>query len=248
MSTLTEITEAHSRRLSRMAQARDAQLRDAVDVRDRQLRALREAEKLYDAFDDEIAKASGKQRATDAKAEALRAGAIENVTDTLTAALEAAHHVRRDADVAAFEKRRLMEEDAEREFTLAIAAAAQPSGQAQKIRAAKMDKAKKEFDSALAAAQEQFRISRDAALVAQSRGSRDAERAFAAASRVGDASSTSARDTAERELQRGLAAIPAAATAFAEFKKETARIVADYRKAENAEFERFHKEVQALES
>jgi hypothetical protein len=248
MATLNEITEAHSKRLSRITQTRDTRLRDAVDARDRDLRALPAAAALFATFDQQIEDARGKQQATDAKAEAVRAGAIAAGSDQLAAALEEAHRVRRDADSAAFEQRRQAEDEAEREFILATgASASQPStSQAQKTRSAKIAKAKKEFDAALAAAQEQFRASRDAALVAESRGSRDAERAFAATSRVGQASLTVARASAERALAKALAAIPAAAAAFAEWRKETARIVADYRRAENEEFERFHREVHAL--
>jgi hypothetical protein len=248
MSTLNEITEAHSKRLSRITQTRDTRLREAGDARDRDLRALPAAAALFETFDEQIADARGKQLATDAKAEAARAGAIAAVGDTLAAALAEAHRVRRDADSAAFEERRHAEDEAEREFILAIgASASQPStSQAQKTRAAKIDKAKKQFDAALAAAQEQFRASRDAALVAESRGTRDADRAFAATSRVAEASSKVARATAERALAKALATIPAAAATFAEWSTETARIVADYRKAETEEFERFHRDVHAL--
>jgi hypothetical protein len=248
MPTLNQITEAHSKRLSRITQTRDSRLRDAVDTRDRDLRALPAAVRLYESFDERIADARDKQRSSDAKAEAVRAGAMQDVGDQLAASLEAAHRVRRDADVAAFQKRRQVEEDAEHEFILAIgAAASQPaSSQAQKVRAEKMTKAKKEFDAALAAAHEQFRASRDAALVAESRGSRDADRAFAATSRVGEASTKAARATAEQELARALMAIPAAAAEFADWRKETALIVADYKREETEEFERFHREVRAL--
>ncbi len=248
MPTLNEITEAHSKRLSRITHTRDSRLRDAVDTRDRDLRALPAAARLYEAFDAQIADARGKQRSSDAKAEAVRTAAMQEVSDQLAAALEDAHRIRRDADVGAFEKRRQAEAEAEHEFILAIgAAASQPSSsQAQKVRADTMAKAKKEFDAALAAAHEQFRASRDAALVAESRRSRDADRAFAATSRVGEASSKSARATAEQALAKALAAIPAAAAEFVEWRKETALIIADYKRAEQEEFERFHQLVQAL--
>ena len=135
------------------------------------LRALPAAATLYDAFDAQIAEARNRQLATDTKAESGRAGAHQEVGDALADALADAHRVRREADAAAFEKRRKAEEDAEHEFILALAAApSRPSTEAQKVRAEKLDKAKKEFDAALAAAQEQFRMSRDAALVAESRG------------------------------------------------------------------------------
>jgi hypothetical protein len=227
---------------------RDDRLREAVDARDRDLRALPAATKLYVAFEAQIAEALDRQRATDGKAEAARAGALAAVSDTLAAALADAQRVRRDADVKAFEKRRKAEEDAEREFMLALGSpAARPtSTAAQKIHAEKLERAKQEFDAALAANQEQFRNSRDAALVAESRESRDAERAFNAAARVGEASIKAARAAAEQTLARALAALPDAAAEFAEWRQATAQIVADFKREENEEFERFHKEVQAL--
>jgi hypothetical protein len=248
MATLTEITEGHSRRITKITQTRDGRLREATEIRDRHLRGLPAAAPLYDAFDAQIADARGKQLTTDARAEAARAAAHQEVGDALSDALANAHRVRRDADVAAFEKRRTAEEAAEHEFILALAAgAARPtSTDAQRIRAEKMEKAKKEFDAALAAAQEQFRVARDAALVAESRGSRDADRAFAATSKVSDSSSKASRATAEQALAKALGALPEAAPAFTAWRKETSAILADYKREENEEFERFHIEVQAL--
>jgi hypothetical protein len=246
MATLTEITEGHSKRISKITQVRDGRLRDATDIRDRHLRTLPEAAALYAAFDAHIADARGKQLGTDARAEAGRAAAHQEVGDALSDALANAHRVRREADVAAFEKRRKADADAEHEFILALAAGpARPSTDAQKIRAEKLEKAKKELDAALAAAQEQFRQSRDAALVAESRGSRDADRAFAATAKVSDGSSKAARATAEQALAKALGALPEAALEFAAWRKETSSIVADYKRAEAEEFERFHTEVQA---
>ena len=249
MKTLSQITEGHSKRISHITQRRDARLREALDARDRDLRALPKAKPLFEAFDAQIAETRDRQTATDAKAEAARAGAIVEASDELADALAKAHSVRRDADVAAFEKRRKAEEDAEREFMLAIggAAAAQPtSTQAQKVRAEKLEKAKKDFEAALAAAQEQFRKSRDEALVAESRASRDADRSFAAAARVGESSIKAARAAAEQTLARALAALPDAEAEFSEWRQLTAQIAADFRREENEEFDQFHLEMQAL--
>ena len=250
MPTLSEITHGHSQRISRIAQVRDARLREVTDARDRDLRALPKAAKLYEAFDRQMEEARDKQSAVDAKAESARAAALQDASDALSEALAAAHQVRRDADVAAFEKRRKADEAAEHEFNLAIGAAASSptSKDAQRVRAEKLAKAKQEFDAALAAALEQFRKSRDAALVAESRDSRDAGRAFAEATRVSESSLKAARATAEQGLAKALAALPEAEAEFAEWRTETAAIVADFRRAENEEFERFHGEVQALKA
>jgi hypothetical protein len=248
MPTLNDITEGHSKRITRITKVRDERLRDAVDARDRALRAMPAAAGFYDAFDAELSKSRQTQLVTDGKAEAARAGALQQVADSLSDALTDAQQARRHADVAAFERRRKAEEDAEHEFILAIAGApaAPTSQQAQKIRAEKLEKARKEFDAALAAAQEQFRQSRDAALIAESRGSRDAERAFTHATKVSDASAKAARAAAEQALAKSLATVPQAAAAVTEWKKKTAAILADYKRSENEEFQRFHEEVQAL--
>ena len=76
--------------------------------------------------------------------------------------------------------------------------------------------------------------------------SRDADRAFATATRVSESATKVARATAEQALAKALAALPEAASAFAEWRQATSVILADYRRAENEEFERFHKEVEAL--
>lgn len=248
MATLTEITEGHSKRISRITKIREDGLREALAARDRDLRAIPATAKIYDAFEAQIADARARQLATDAKAETARANTLAEVSDKLSDALADAQRLRREADVAAFEKRRNAEEDAEHEFLLAIGgSAAKPtSKEAQRIRAEKLEKAKKDFDAALVAAQDAFRQARDAALVAQSRGARDADRSFAATARVNEASMTAARVDAERTLAQALAALPAAAAEFAEWRQATAAIVAEYKRAENEEFERFHKEVQAL--
>jgi hypothetical protein len=248
MATLTEITEGHSKRISRITKIREDGLREALAARDRDLRAMPATAKIYDAFEAQIADARARQSATDAKAETARANTLADVSDKLADALADAQRVRREADVAAFEKRRNAEEDAEHEFLLAIGGSASKptSKEAQRIRAEKLDKAKKDFDAALIASQDAFRQSRDAALVAQSRGSRDADRSFAATARVNEVSMNAARVDAERALAQALSALPAAAAEFAEWRQATAAIVAEYKRAENEEFERFHKEVQAL--
>ena len=248
MATLNEITEGHSKRISKLTKIREDGLREALAARDRDLRAMPATAKLYDAFETQIADARARQLATDGRAEDARANAMADVGDRLASALADAQRVRREADVAAFEKRRFADEEAEREFLLAIGGSASKptSKDAQRIRAEKLEKAKKEFDAALVAAQDAFRQARDNALVAQSRGARDADRSFAATARVNDASMKAARAEAERALAQALAALPEAAAEFAEWRQATAAIAAEYKRAESEEFERFHREVQAL--
>jgi hypothetical protein len=247
MPTLQDVTREHSRRISSITQRRDRRLQAAADRRDQRLRALPAAARLYDAFDAQLADARQRQAATDGKAEAARTAALQSVSDALRAALDKAHRIRRDADTAAFEKRRAAEDDAEHEFILAIAAApGKPSTEAQRVRAEKLDKAKKAFETALTAAQDQFRQSREAALIAEGEDARDAHRAYANASKVSEASTRAARATAEQKLAKALAAVPAAADEFDAWRRATTSIVADYRREEEGEFERFHREMEAL--
>ena len=247
MPTLANVTEGHSRRISLISQRRDSRLSEAADLRDRHLRALPSSVKLYDAFDKQVDDGRTQQLATDSKAEAARAGALQKVSEELRDALEKAHAVRREADQAAFVKRRKADEDAEHEFILALAAApSRPSTEAQRVRADKLAKSKKEFDEALASSQEQFRQSRDAALIAESQDARDANRNFGTAMKVSESSAKSSRAVAEQKLAKALAALPEAAAEFETWRKSTATIVADYRREEAEEFERFHREMEAL--
>jgi hypothetical protein len=191
--------------------------------------------------------AEAKRDATGLKAEEARSAALQKNSDRLADSLSDAQAARRDADVAAFEKRRRAEADAEHEFILALAAApSKPATDAHKVRAEKMEKASRQFDEARLAAQEQFRQSRDAAVIAEIRGSRDAERAFASATRAGNASASAARATAEQTLAKALAKIPEAADELDAWRKQTAAILADYKREEHEEFQRFHDEMHAL--
>jgi hypothetical protein len=247
MPTLAQITEAHSKRITLLAARRDALLREATEARDRALSAVPACQKLYDDFERAAGDARDKQHTTELKAEEARRAALEKNSLRLAEALADAHVARRDADVAAFDQRRQAEADAEHEFLLALAAEpSKPSIDAQKSRMEKLERARKQLEQARAAAQELYRQARDAALIAESRGSRDADRAFAAASKVGEQSANTARVAAQQVLARALAAIPEAAAEVEAWRKRTAAILADYERAESEEFERFHDEVQAL--
>jgi hypothetical protein len=247
MPTLAAVIEGHSRRISQITQRRDSRLQQAADTRDQHLRALPAAAKLYSTFDEQLDEARDKQIATDARAVGARAASLQAVSETLRDALDKAHQVRRDADGKAFEIRRKAEDDAEREFAVAIAAAqGRTAIDAQKVRADKLLKSKKEFDEALAAAQEQFRQSRDAALIAEGQGARDAHRSFVVASSVSGTAAKSTRAAAEQRLAKALAAVPEAAAEVETWRKTTAAIVADYKREEAEEFERFHREMEAL--
>src|SRR5690349_11199024 len=198
--TMNEVTLDHSRRLSEISQKRDGKLQAALLARDQHVHALPGAAKLFAAFDDQVARVLSKQQATDAKAAEVRKGALQKASDKRASALQEADRARNAADLAALEKKSQAEADAEREFMLAIGANPnKPSTEAQRIRAEKLAKAKKEHDAALIANQDQFRKSVDAALAAEGQGMRDADRGFSTATRVSGASAKAARTAAEEK-------------------------------------------------
>lgn len=218
MATVADITRVHSQRLSHLAQRRDQQLFAASVDRDRELRQVPATARAYRAFDDAVAAVAAGRRAEQDQVE--RSGPEP---------IEAAHRARRDADLAAFERRRSAEAAAEHRFLLALASAgARPSVDAQRTRTDDLERAKKEFDDALAASQETFRAAVDEAL--------SAER-HASTMSIGDA---------QRELVRQLDAVPAAAMVMGRWRQQVSAIVAEYRRAEDEEFERFHREMEAL--
>lgn len=215
MPTLAQLTKAHSERLSELARTRDQRLLSAAADRDRQLRALPSTAKAFRAFDDELVTIATRDGADQAKADAARTLALEN-----------AHRMRRDADLAAFERRKLAETMAERKFVTALATMpSRGSVDAQRARADELEKARREFDDAIEAAQQKFRDAVGAALVSARK------------------ESSAAVANAERELAQALDAIPATAAVTAAWRNATAAIVADYREAEDGEFERFRREL-----
>ena len=97
MATLSEITDGHSKRISRLTQRREDGLREALAARDRDLRAMPATAKIYGAFEAQIAEARARQLATEARAETARADALQEVSDRLADALADAQRARREA-------------------------------------------------------------------------------------------------------------------------------------------------------
>jgi hypothetical protein len=247
MATLSEITKAHSQRINALTRTREDGLRRANTERDDKGRAIPAAALLYAKFDEQVGDARARQVATDSRAEEARSAALQKSGDERAVGLDAAHRRRRDADVAAFEQRRKAEEAAEKKFMDSVAANPnRPSVDARRQRAAEMDKAKADFDEALRAAQERFRTESDAAIVEERRDARDADRAFQDAIRIGESGARAARTAAEQALSKGLSLLPEAAGVFEQWRKATARVVADYKRGEDEEMARFHDEMQQL--
>ena len=247
MATLSEITLAHSQRINAITKTREEGFRRVNAERDSQTRAMPAAAKLFEKFDEQIADARGRQVAVDEKAEASRASTLQSAAETRATAVDAAHRRRTDADVAAFAQKKKAEDAAEKKFLDALAANPnKPVGDAQKARAAELERARQEFNDALKAAQDRFRAEVDAAVIDERRNALGADRAFQDATRIGESASRAARSTAEQALLKGLSLVPEAAAVIEQWRKATARVIADFRRAEDEEMARFHDEMQQL--
>src|SRR6187455_2559490 len=179
MATLSEITLAHSQRINAITKTREEGFRRVNAERDSQTRAMPAAAKIFEKFDEQIADARGRQVAVDEKAEASRASTLQSAAETRATAVDAAHRRRTDADVAAFAQKKKAEDAAEKKFLDALAANPnRPVGDAQRTRAAELERARQEFNDALKAAQDRFRADVDAALIEERRDAREADRAF----------------------------------------------------------------------
>lgn len=247
MPTLQEITLTHSQRLSEIHRTRDSRLAEALSIRDARLRGLPAVARARDDRDDRISAARMRQLAADAKSEEARAAAVREAVDRLASTIAEAERVRREADLTATAERRKAEEDAERELVLALAGQpSQPSNQAQKARAQKLDKAKAQFEAAQAAAHEKFRVTRDAAHREEVAATREADGKLAAAK---SASATAARtesSAAEQAFTAALDALSDAEAPIADWREQTAAILATHEREEDEEFARFHAELRAV--
>ncbi|MEO7156672.1 MAG: hypothetical protein ABI039_03860 [Vicinamibacterales bacterium] len=247
MASLSEITLAHSRRISAITRIREEGFRRVTAERDDLTRAMPAAARLYEKFDEQITEARGRQVAIDEKAAASRALALQSAADGRGTGVDAAHRRRTDADVAAFAQKKKSEDAAEKKFLDALAAnPSKPIGDAQRARAAELERLKQEFSDALRAAQDRFRSEVDAALIEERRVGREAERAFQDAARIGESSSRAARSTAEQALLKGLSLVPDASAVIERWRTATARVIADFRRAEDEEMSRFHDDMQRL--
>ena len=247
MATLSEITKAHSLRINGITRAREEGLRRVNAERDDQTRAMPAAAELYARFDEQVAEARSRQVSTDERAEAARASGLQSAADARANSVDAAHRRRTDADVAAFAQKKKAEDAAEKKFLDALAANPnRPVGDAQRTRAAELERARQEFNDALKAAQDRFRADVDAALIEERRDAREADRAFQDATRIGESGARAARSTAEQALLKGLSLVPEAAVVLEQWRKATARVIADFRRAEDEEMARFHDEMQQL--
>lgn len=249
MTTLQDITLAHSRRISQIHQDRDRRLAEATLVRDAQLRGIPAAARAQREFDDSVSAARARQHTADAKAEDARNAAILGALETRARTIEEVSAARRDADLDALAARRKAEEDAEREFLLALAGApSQPSEQAQRARAEKFERARRQFEAAQAAAEDEFRLARDVAEREESNAGRAADQKRAAANAANATAARREIAAAEQAFHDALDALTDAAPVIAAWRSRTGAIRDAARRAEDEEFERFQESLREVRS
>jgi hypothetical protein len=254
MPTLQEITLAHSLRLSEIYRTRDVRLAQAQSLRDIQLRAAAGAAKAYDKYDDELSVAREKQIATEAKAEAARSSALLGAIDQRGEGFEDAQTARRAADSEAVAAKRRAEDAATRRYEAAIATLRDlpPGGRdqaaqhAERARRTELEAARRNHDEALAASQKNYRQLVDDALLSERRDSRDAERAYLEALRLGEAAMRGAKRFADQNLAATLAKVPEAAAVLRSWRAELATIASEIAQAEKEAFSLFRRELASL--
>lgn len=256
MPTLQDVTLAHSRRLSEIAQARDIRIAEAQALRDLQLRDVATASKAFQKYDDELSVAREKQIATETKAEAARSAALIIAVDRRTDRFEDAQMARRSADITAVQAKRRGEDLANRKYEAALSDLREvpdrdrqkAAQSAERARREELDAARRGHDDALTAAQQGYRKAIDQALVTERQDSRDAERAYLEAVRLGEAATRAARVSADQALAKALEALPDAKDIMRAWRATLASIAADTKAAESDAFSRFRRELESLKT
>ena len=254
MPTLQELTLAHSQRVSEVYRTRDVRLTEAQTSRDLQLRALAQAARAYQKYDDELAAARERQLATEAKAEAARTAMLMSAVDFRADALEDAQTDRRVADVEAVRQKRRMEDAAEAKYSTTLSSSRDvPDAQrakalqdADRARRHELDVAKRTHDEALTAAQQRYRTAVDEAVIGERRNGRDGERAYLEALRFGDAAARAAKTAADQTLLVALSSIEEARAILRGWRAQLSVIANETAEAEREEFSRFRGELQKI--
>ena len=256
MATLKDVTLAHSQRLSDIYRTRDVRLAEAQASRDLLLRALPEAAKAFQKYDDELAAAREKRLAVEAKAEAARTSALLVAVDRRSDRLEDAHMTRRSTDVEAVRSKRRLEDAAEAKYLAALSAAreAPHTGRGQLIQDADLarrlalEQAKRAHDETLSKSQQQYRAAVDQAVLTERRDGRDSERGYFDALRLSDAAVRAARASAEQNLMAALSGLPSAREILRTWRSQAAMIALAAAKAEKEEFSRFRVELDKVKA
>ena len=256
MPTLKDLTLAHSQRLSELYRTRDVRLAEAQASRDLLLRALPQAAKAFQKYDDEVAGAREKQLATEAKAEAARTSALLVAVDHRSDRLEDAHMARRSTDVEAVKTKRRLEDAAEAKYLAALSAAREASAaerrqliqDADLARRLAVEQAKRTHDETLSRSQQHYRAAVDAAVLTERRDGRDSERGYFDTLRLSEAAARAARAAAEQNLMAELAGLPEAREILRTWRSQVAMVGLATAKAEKEEFSRFRLELDKIKA
>jgi hypothetical protein len=256
MPTLQDLTLAHSRRLSEVYRVRDEKLADAHADRDARLHGLPGAAKHLQKYRDELADARGKQLSSDARAGAMRASSLGDAGVHRSDLLEDAHATRQATDLGALESRHHADEEHDRKHREALEnARSLPDSQrsralqeADRDRRVGMEAAKREHDHALTGGQKQFRASVEEAIKGELRSGRDTDRAYYDALRLAEAAVRAAIASAEQNLQAALMGLEGAPEILREWRLQVAAINIEAARAEQEEFSRFRRELDATTS
>lgn len=256
MPTLQDITLAHSRRLSAIARTRDVRIAEVQSIRDLQLRDLPAAAKLYQKYDDELSVAREKQLAIEAKAEAARSAALLIAVDRRGDRFDDAQVTRRSADTTAVQSKWRAEDLANRKYESAIADLREVAERdrpkaahaAERARSEALEAARRGHDEALTAAQQAYRNAIDDALVSERQDSRNAERAYLEAVRLGDAAMRGAKTHADQALAAALERLPEAREILRAWRAALAAIATETKDAEKLAFSQFRRELETLKT
>ena len=256
MPTLQDVTLAHSQRLSEIYRTRDIRSAEVQSLRDVQLRDVAAAARLYAKYDDELSVAREKQLATEAKAEAARTAALLTAVDRRSERFEDAQMARRSADTNAVQARHRAEDLANRRYEAAVADLSdvaakdrdQVAQQAERDRREALDAARRAHDEGLSSAQQQYRKGIDDALASERQDSREAERAYLDAIRLGEAAARGAKSFADQALAQDLETLPEAREILRSWRAALTTIASETKEAEKAAFSRFRRELESLKT
>lgn len=257
MPTLQDVTLAHSRRLSDIHKARDADAADAAVRRDVQLRSLASAAKAHAQFDDDMASARDKRTATEQKAAAARLSVLDRAIATRRDGLDGADGARRAADLAAMDTRLRAEAAAERAYrdamsaagpTLPLAERQRLTRDAERTKRAELEAGRHAYADAIVASQSEYRSAVDTAVIDERRVAQEADRAYADAVRLADVALRAAAAAAERALNTSLSGLEEAREVVAACRQELAALTESIRRLESEEFDRFRREIEMVKS
>lgn len=255
MTTLQEVTEAHSQRISSLHQRRDAGLREASTLRDAELRALPAAARLYQRLEADTARALDARIKADLKAAANLDSALDRAVSARSQALADLQLERKAASLRLLEEKQAREASAEAAYrdalsgldsTTPLPVRQKTIADADQRRREALEKAAALYASNIARAQDEYRAGVTDALAGEREAERRAEQASESAMRAARAAYDAAVSAAERSLLAGLEDIAEAADVLRAYETRTAQIRSDAADEEQRLFERFREELRRV--